>query len=618
MPAMQQRLDFPAAIAVLAAVLALATARAWLCDDAFITFRVVEQLLLGNGPVYNAGERVQVFTHPLWFLLLSAWRTIGLPLHPGAIALSLLVFASGLAALAWAFRDRALTLAAVLVALLLSRAAMDYATSGLETPMSFALAMGAVAGLRAGRRALAISALALMPLSRPDLAVWVLPFAFVVPATGWRGRFGVLLMVAAPALAWAMFSTIYYGSPVPNTALAKLGGETWERIGQGLSYVTASLVTDPGTLALVALGLALGAARGGGDPIVRAGLGAMLLSLAYVLWAGGDFMLGRFLLPAVWAAIVTILAAVPAPREHRADRRWLGALGGLLVASHVIYGDSTLHARIGSVPGPGHAGPNFDGAVDERRFYLPWLGLFPTRDAREMDFVVQPGTPTDPEIVWTLGLRGFHAPPAVALVDWFALAEPMLARIRPFPGGRPGHAARPLPEQFWRWRDPAHAFGDARLDALARDLRLAHRSRELFTVERFGAIARLLRERRVPVEAIDVRGAGERVEIVIHAARIDARVPRQGKPVVWVSRDCEPERPRLRGGYLIPVDGRGVARLHCPAAGFERIPLAVSAGTFDPPDAAEPRFAPQGVQVVRGPWGSWIAQVPRWATSGRE
>src|SRR3972149_4054050 len=44
---------------------------AWISDDAFITFRSMENFLHGYGPVFNIGERVQTFTHPLWFLLQS-------------------------------------------------------------------------------------------------------------------------------------------------------------------------------------------------------------------------------------------------------------------------------------------------------------------------------------------------------------------------------------------------------------------------------------------------------------------------------------------------------------------------------------------------------------------
>ncbi len=43
---------------------------AWVSEDAFITLRYVNNMLHGFGPVFNVGERVQGYTHPLWFLLL--------------------------------------------------------------------------------------------------------------------------------------------------------------------------------------------------------------------------------------------------------------------------------------------------------------------------------------------------------------------------------------------------------------------------------------------------------------------------------------------------------------------------------------------------------------------
>src|SRR5690242_5862898 len=103
------RKHYPLAFA--AALVALVAARAWTCDDAFITFRVVEQLLAGNGPVFNAGERVQVFTHPLWLFVLTAWRATGISLFPGAMALCLAVFAAAIAFFHAAFRDKPAALA---------------------------------------------------------------------------------------------------------------------------------------------------------------------------------------------------------------------------------------------------------------------------------------------------------------------------------------------------------------------------------------------------------------------------------------------------------------------------------------------------------------------------
>ena len=134
-PALRQH--YPPAI--LAAALVMAVARAWTCDDAFITFRVVEQFLAGHGPVFNIGERVQVFTHPLWFMALSAWAGAGGSLFPGAMWLSAGVYGCGLGFLYLGFRDKPVALAVVATAMIFSQSLMDFATGGLETPLSFAL-----------------------------------------------------------------------------------------------------------------------------------------------------------------------------------------------------------------------------------------------------------------------------------------------------------------------------------------------------------------------------------------------------------------------------------------------------------------------------------------------
>ena len=71
------------------AVLGLVLKDAWVCDDAYITFRHVDHLWLGHGLQWNVGERVQGSTHPLWLLLLALlqpvtgepfWSALGLGL----------------------------------------------------------------------------------------------------------------------------------------------------------------------------------------------------------------------------------------------------------------------------------------------------------------------------------------------------------------------------------------------------------------------------------------------------------------------------------------------------------------------------------------------------------
>ena len=45
---------------------ALATHLAWVCDDAFISFRYAANLAHGRGLVWNPGERVEGYTNFLW------------------------------------------------------------------------------------------------------------------------------------------------------------------------------------------------------------------------------------------------------------------------------------------------------------------------------------------------------------------------------------------------------------------------------------------------------------------------------------------------------------------------------------------------------------------------
>ena len=52
-------------------VLGVVLSQAWVSDDAFITFRVIDNFVNGYGLRWNVDERVEVYTHPLWMLLLA-------------------------------------------------------------------------------------------------------------------------------------------------------------------------------------------------------------------------------------------------------------------------------------------------------------------------------------------------------------------------------------------------------------------------------------------------------------------------------------------------------------------------------------------------------------------
>ena len=48
----------------------------WMDEDAFINFRIVDQIFAGHGPVFNAGERIEASTSALWLLVLVVGRAV--------------------------------------------------------------------------------------------------------------------------------------------------------------------------------------------------------------------------------------------------------------------------------------------------------------------------------------------------------------------------------------------------------------------------------------------------------------------------------------------------------------------------------------------------------------
>ena len=79
---------------------------AWIGDDAFITLRTVKNFVEGRGIVWNAVERVQTYTHPLWMFFLSIfyfvtregyYTTLAACLSTSMLAVGLLVIGAGFA-----------------------------------------------------------------------------------------------------------------------------------------------------------------------------------------------------------------------------------------------------------------------------------------------------------------------------------------------------------------------------------------------------------------------------------------------------------------------------------------------------------------------------------------
>lgn len=87
----------PLMLVVLALFAVAGWSRRWNGDDAFIVFRVVDNVLSGDGAVYNVGERVEAVTSVLWLAVLVAARALTpLPVAWLAVLIGLACAVTGL------------------------------------------------------------------------------------------------------------------------------------------------------------------------------------------------------------------------------------------------------------------------------------------------------------------------------------------------------------------------------------------------------------------------------------------------------------------------------------------------------------------------------------------
>lgn len=444
-----------AALKTLVALLLLCLAGAvaslaWVCDDAYITFRTVENAVAGHGLRWNVADRVQTYTHPLWMGLMVAGRSLTGELYFTSMAVGAACALA--AAVALCCTARSWTVAVlVLGALLGSRAFGTYATSGLENGLTFLLlALLCLTWKRDVQwrpRLLVLSLLtALLALNRLDAVLLAGP-ALLAAFWQQRGLRAVTTVAVGmlPLLGWLAFATAYYGTPLPNTAHAKALGTGIDPAllaREGLRYLGDIVTRDPATALAFAACLAIVVLRRGAWPLAA---GAVLYCL-YLLRIGGDFMALRFAgAPLVLALGAGALAARTLPSRTSI------ALGLALCAS----------AFLGGVPEWMLARPPDSLAtangkiIDERAHYHDQLALRGPRTGVPRFGVVtqalQAQGITRPvvEVRGDIGMRGYQAGTQVHIVDpW--LCDPLLVRLPAWDvtNFRVGHYTRRIPEGY--------------------------------------------------------------------------------------------------------------------------------------------------------------------------
>ncbi len=421
---------------------------AWMSDDAAITLRTVLNFIHGYGPTFNLDERVQAYTHPLWFLLISALSVLmGNVFYATfflSITISLLVY--------WLLIRRVASvwwmglLAASL--LMLSKAYVDYSTSGLENPLShLMLTLLVLSGVQAvqnpaSRHAiLTMTLCASLYLVRPDLILVGLPLYVLLLWKTFQTQtlsktFRLVILTGIPVILWTLFSLFYYGFPFPNTAYAKLGAgiPLLERVIQGASYLFESLTKDPITLTTIIIGTTIGLFNQG---IAKALAIGNILYLIYIISIGGDFMSGRLLTPILLVSVALWLMLV-------FDFSYRKMTGILLFGLGIFNINSTLLSKLS------FEDKNNIDIADERGFYFQQHGLL---NASPETFSTPDWRLTKQRVKTTCGGLGYlsiEAGASAHIIDTCGLADPLLARLpaQYVKKWRIGHFARLLPINY--------------------------------------------------------------------------------------------------------------------------------------------------------------------------
>lgn len=443
----------------LAAGLWLGWETAFLCDDAFISFRYARNFAEGHGLVWNEGEWVEGYTNFLWTATLGVLGKLGANIPLAALFGCLAAFVIALVVVAATVRrvgPRPQVLPFAAIALAGAVPFHMFATSGLETmPAAALIAIGMYTSTLRRGALLAGLSLTGATLMRPDHALFYASFGLAIavedlihgggaaPGRSIRALFRRLDLRRYAAYL-APFFLIYvpyylirwrvYGDFYPNTYYTKSGGSSYW--GQGSVYALHFTVTSGAWVWLWAAALALaGRVRTRHDTRIRAfALIAVPLFTTYILKVGGDFMEHRFFVPMLpIAAIATEIGL--RWRIARPRKAWSGAaamtaaalgLGAALVPVHLIKGRG-IRWNIAHEPSFYRVKSVQPLVVD-----CPWERLGKALDASLTSKGVRP-----PLAAGAIGLLGYYS--RLPLIDGLGLTNRTIAH-KPIKGrGRPGH-----------------------------------------------------------------------------------------------------------------------------------------------------------------------------------
>lgn len=459
-------------------------------DDVFICFRYAANWLAGDGLVFNPGERVEGYSDFLWVALSAGLMAQGVPALAGIKVLGLLsavglVFASlALGLRLFGARPGGVAAAYFAAALLcLNTSVAFWSQAGLE-PVFYALLLVTSClrfeiELERGR-AFPLSAVlfGLAWMTRPETPVYGLYFLWrrfeALARHPWRRGDGVwLIAVAAIVVPYELWGLVYYGSLLPNTHTAKLGGSRLHllnalangSLGQSL---LAKFVADQGLGFSALLGAGTIGCVVGRRRLPKAVWLPTLAGFVFVVYAWRDWMPRyRLFVPILPFLFLSISFGLWELYARLRYSRWSAAAFGLAcaaaLASYVNY------QAFGAYRGPRGIRPNAGEARGSWFLDVPGrVGHVLPAHVYEAQTLLLEVPEHEVIAIGNVGLVGYLT--MNPIWDVYGLASPLVARARDASDSIANEAmfedlaaTRPGALLLYRWPD-GHASMDTRVE----------------------------------------------------------------------------------------------------------------------------------------------------------
>jgi hypothetical protein len=285
-------------------------------EDALITFRYAENIAAGNGFVYNLDERVLGTTTPLWTLLLAGTKYAGIDLFFATKIFGILFDTITCLLIVLILHPLSRRIAAFCALLFAtSPAIIPNSISGMETSLLLC-AMSLLLLGYARKNALFGIGLALTILTRIDGALYALVFIAAGILQDRRWVFRQLIIACLCCAPWYIFSLSYFGSILPQSALAKRAAYNLSLNVSASPFISSftpflekqliKILIKSGILILLLIGIILCFRK----KSILLPAGIFILLYCTVFMTSGIIIFNWYLIPPIFASYFIIAIAI--------------------------------------------------------------------------------------------------------------------------------------------------------------------------------------------------------------------------------------------------------------------------------------------------------------------